>query len=137
MDRFGTGRQGCLDDGVGPQVALPRRGRTESDRDVGHLHMGRVGVGIRIDRYDLDAQVAAGPDDAQRDLATVRDEDPRERWTGVVFAHGHRAGGPSDARHSGMLPCFFGGLVSRLSASISSAAINRGRVSDGLITSST
>ena len=40
-------------------------------------------------------------------------------------------------RHSGMFPCFFGGFVSRLSASISSAAISRGRVSDGRMTSST
>ena len=38
--------------------------------------------------------------------------------------------------YSGMLPCFFRGFVSRLSDSIASARINRGRVSDGLITSS-
>ena len=38
------------------------------------------------------------------------------------------------ARQSGMLPCFLGGLTSRLSASISSAAIRRGRVSDGRMT---
>ncbi len=39
--------------------------------------------------------------------------------------------------YSGMLPCFFGGLVSRLLASSSSAWISTGRVRCGSITSST
>src|ERR1700690_3385274 len=35
---------------------------------------------------------------------------------------------------SGMLPCFLRGLTPRLLANISSAAINRGRVSEGWMT---
>ena len=38
--------------------------------------------------------------------------------------------------YNGMLPCFFGGFVSRLFRSISNASMSRGRVSWGSITSS-
>ena len=37
--------------------------------------MQGVLVGLGIDRHGLDAQFAAGADDAQRDFTTVRDED--------------------------------------------------------------
>src|SRR5512147_1827956 len=57
----------------------------------------------------------AGADDAERDLAAVRDQD----------------------LHKGMLPCFLGGLRSRLVASVRSASMSRQRVSRGSITSST
>ena len=40
-------------------------------------------------------------------------------------------------RHSGMLPCFRAGLRSRLPSSIRKAPMTRGRVSEGMITSST
>ena len=39
--------------------------------------------------------------------------------------------------HRGIFPCFFGGFLSRLPSSISSAAINSRRVSCGKITAST
>ncbi len=39
--------------------------------------------------------------------------------------------------HSGIFPCFFGGFLSRLPSSISSAAISSRRVSRGKITAST
>ncbi len=39
--------------------------------------------------------------------------------------------------HSGIFPCFFGGFLSRLPSSISSAAISSRRVSCGKITAST
>ena len=94
-----------------------------------------VGVGVHGD--GLDAEIAAGPDDAQGDLAAVRDEDPRERPAAVFAQRRDVRRRPRRRRHSGMLPCFFGGFVSRLSASISSAAMSRGRVSDGRMTSST
>ena len=42
-----------------------------------------------------------------------------------------------DGAHSGRFPCFFGGLRSRLDASVSSASISRGRVSRGSMMSST
>jgi hypothetical protein len=55
----------------------------------------RLDVGLRIDREGLDAQFAAGPDDAEGDFAAVGDEDflnhlvtmashrvTRDCWTG-------------------------------------------------------
>ena len=135
MDRFGAGRERRLDDQVGAEVTLPRRRRAQTHRLVGGYDVRGVDVGVGVHGDRLDAKIAAGADDAQGDLTAVGDEDARERYA-TVFAHRH--GGCRDAaRHRGMLPCFFGGLVSRLSASISSAAIRRGRVSDGRITSST
>ncbi len=136
VDRFRAGRQRRVDDPVRAQVAVRGGCRSEADRRVRRAHMGRIGVRIRIHRDGLDAEVATGPDDAQRDLATVGDEDPSEWRPGPVFAQG-QLGAPGRRRHSGMLPCFFGGFVSRLSRSISSAAMSRGRVSDGRMTSST
>jgi len=41
------------------------------------------------------------------------------------------------ASYSGMLPCFRGGFESRLSRSMSSAEMRRGRLSRGSMTSST
>ena len=46
-------------------------------------------------------------------------------------------GCPCRATYKGMLPCFLAGFSSRLLRSMSSALINRGRVSRGSITSST
>ena len=136
MDRLGTGQRGRLEDRLDPEVALRRRRRADADRLVGGADVGGVGVGIAEDRDRLDAQLAAGPDDPDGDLAAVGDEDARGTaagWSARVFAQRRRRG----RRHSGMFPCFFGGLVSRLSASSSRAAISRGRVSDGRMTSST
>ncbi len=135
MDRFGAGRERRLDDQVGAEVTLPCRRRAQTHRLVGGYDVRGIDVGVGVHGDRLDAKVATGADDAQGDLTAVGDEDARERCA-TVFVHRH--GGCRDAaRHRGMLPCFFGGLVSRLSASISSAAIRRGRVSDGRITSST
>ena len=44
---------------------------------------------------------------------------------------------PVPRTYNGIFPCFLGGLVARLSCSISSASMRRGRVSCGSMTSST
>ena len=136
MDRLGAGRQGGVDDRIDAQVALGRRRRSEADRGIRHRDMHRVGVGVAVDGDRFHAQVVAGADEPDGDLPAVRDEDATERRGGHAAAPSLRKDGRRDAQ-SGMLPCFFRGFVSRLSASIASAAISRGRVSDGLMTSST
>ena len=135
MDRLRPGSGSGVEDRVDPEVALRRRRRPEADRLVGDPDVGRRRVRVAVDRDRLDAELVAGPDDPDRDLAAVRDEDtPKRRTTvGGVFAQRRSRG----RGHRGMFPCFFGGFVSRLSASSSRAAISRGRVSDGRITSST
>src|SRR5271165_4593076 len=61
-------------------------------------------------------------------VPTIADDAPH-----VMFG----VGGTHRLVHSGMLPCFLGGFLSRLPSSISSAAIKRRRVSCGRITAST
>ncbi len=86
-----------LDDPVASQIALRRRRCADVHRLVGlaHVRSARVGVAVHGDRRD--AHLAAGADDAQRDLAAVGDQDLLEH-------------------QSGMFPCFFGGFRSRFAA---------------------
>ena len=55
------------------QVALRRRRRSEPDGRVGHADVRCVGVRVAVDRDRLDPELVAGADDADRDLAAVRD----------------------------------------------------------------
>ena len=100
-------------------------------RPVGQADVQGVGVGVGVNRDRRDAQLATGADDADGDLAAVRDEQAPERWRRVVRAQRRRVA------QSGMLPCFFGGSDCRLFSSIASAPATRARDSDGWITSST
>ena len=133
---FGASLERRLDDRVRAEIALGGRRWSEPHRDIGRTDMQRVRIRVGVHGNGFDPEVPGRPDDAHGDLAAVRDEDPLEGST--VLAQRHRARRRSRGRgHSGMLPCFFGGFVSRLSASISRAAIRRGLVSDGRMTSST
>ena len=60
------------------QIALAGRGRANANGPVGGGDMRGGGIGVREDRHGLDAQLAAGPDDANRNLAAVRDEQSSE-----------------------------------------------------------
>jgi hypothetical protein len=135
MDRLGTGSRGGVEDRVDAQVALGRGRRPEPNRLVGGADVLRGRVCIAEDGNRFDPELVARPDDPDGNLAAVRDKDAPERRPppSCVFAQRRRGG----RGHSGMFPCFFGGLVSRLSARSSRAAISRGRVSDGRMTSST
>ena len=57
------------------QVAVGAARRTDADVLVGEPDVQRVLVRLGIDGDRLDAQLAAGMDDAQRDLAAVGDQD--------------------------------------------------------------
>ena len=118
MNRLGAGQLRRFDDPVAAQIALARRRRPDEHRFVGLAHVRRARVGVGVDGDRRDAQLAAGADDPQRDLAAVGDQDLLEH-------------------QSGMFPCFFGGFRSRFVRSVSSASIRRGRVSRGSMMSST
>ena len=75
MDRVGAGDLGGADDRRHVQVAVEAPRRADADVLVGEAHVQRVLVGLRVDRDRLDAELAARADDAQRDLAAVRDQD--------------------------------------------------------------
>ena len=75
VDRLGPGDLAGRDDRGHRQVGLPRGRRADTDRLVGHAHVHRVRVGGGVHRDGRHPHLARGPDDAQRDLAAVGDED--------------------------------------------------------------
>ena len=75
MDRVGAGDLGGGDEARNVEVGLARRRRADADVVVGEAHVQRFAVGLRIHGDRLDAEFAAGADDAQRDLAAVGDQD--------------------------------------------------------------
>ena len=81
VDGVGTDDQCGLHDGVDAQV---REGRADADRAVGKAGGDRVEVDLGGGQHRLDAERAAGPDDARRYLAAIRHEEA---------AHVHDASG--------------------------------------------
>jgi hypothetical protein len=47
--------------------------RADADGLVGKTHVQRIAVGFTVDRDRADAEFLARADDAQRNLATIRD----------------------------------------------------------------
>ena len=75
MDRVAAGDHRGADHRRLVQVALPRLGRTDADRLVGQAHGQRVAIGLAVGDHGRQAEVAAGAQDAHRDLTAVGDED--------------------------------------------------------------
>ena len=121
VDRLGAARSRRLQHAVDPQVRLARGGGADRQGFVREPDVERVHVRLREHRHAADPQLAARPDHAHRDLAAVGDEQ---------LGEGRLA-------HSGMFPCFLGGLRSRLARAIASPAMILRRVCRGSITSST
>ena len=80
MDCLGAGFAGRGDDRVDPQVALGRRRRADPDRAIRQPDVLGVGVRVAVDGDGLHPGLVTGPDDANRDLAAVGDQDPTEWW---------------------------------------------------------
>ena len=70
----GTGPRGDVEELVDDEVGVGGRGAAERVGLVGDLHVQRVAVRLGVDGDLADAGVAAGPGDANGDLATVGDE---------------------------------------------------------------
>ena len=75
VDGFGVGDLGRGDDRRYVEVAQAGRGGADAHRLVGEAHVLGVGVGLGMDGDGLDAELAAGAQDAQGDLAAVGNED--------------------------------------------------------------
>src|SRR5687767_13698260 len=75
MDRLRLGRLCRLDDLLADQVAFACRRRPDMHRLVGHPHMQRLGIRIRINRDRPHAELPRGADDPAGDLAAVCDEE--------------------------------------------------------------
>jgi len=79
MDRVAPRALGDLDDPRGMEVALAGRRRANRIGGVGRANMQRVAVDIAVNRDRSDAEVVAGADDTERDLAAIGDEDGGQR----------------------------------------------------------
>jgi hypothetical protein len=75
VDGLGVGDLGGRDDGRHVEVALRRGRRADANGLVGQSHVLGVGVGLGVDRDRLDAEFAAGAQDAQGDFPAVGDQD--------------------------------------------------------------
>jgi len=75
MDGIGAGDCRGRQDRGNVEITVARRRRSDADRFVGQPYMHRVAVGGRMDRDRLDAHLAAGAMDAERDLAAIGDQD--------------------------------------------------------------
>ena len=62
------------DDRRDTEVALTRRGRPDADGVVGEARMERAGIGGRVDGDRFDPELVQCADDANRDLAAIRDQ---------------------------------------------------------------
>ena len=74
VDGVHVGDLGGADDRRDVQIAQRALGRTDADGLVGEAHVQAVAVGLRVDGDGPDAQVLAGADDAEGDLAAVGDQ---------------------------------------------------------------
>jgi hypothetical protein len=75
VDSDRVGDLGGADERRHVEVAVARRRRTDAYRFVGEQHVLEIPIGGGVHRNRLDAELAAGAQDAQRDFAAVRDED--------------------------------------------------------------
>ena len=83
MNRVGAGDLGRAQHGRHVQIAVGAARRSDADVFVREADVQGVFVGLRVDRDGLDAELAAGADDAQRDLPAVSDQDFLEHEVGV------------------------------------------------------
>ena len=79
MNGCGTGTLSRVDQLLHDEVALGRRRTAERVGLVGVRDVRRAPVGVGIDRDGADSELAQRPEDADRNLATVGDQNLRER----------------------------------------------------------
>ena len=75
VDGVGAGGARGVDQQVGAQVGVGRRGAGQPDGAVGLARVRAVGVRVGVDGDGADAEVAAGAEDPAGDLAAVGDQD--------------------------------------------------------------
>src|SRR5262249_10397765 len=69
---------GGPDDALDGEIALAGRRRTDVERVIGGPHVRRPRIRVRVHGDRVDPELPAGPDDPQRDLATIGDQHPVE-----------------------------------------------------------
>jgi hypothetical protein len=82
MNGVGFGPDRRADNRLDVEITAARLRRPDADRAVGEPCWHGVEVRLRSREHCLDAEVAAGADDADGDLAAVRDQDPPDDHVG-------------------------------------------------------
>ena len=98
MDGLGAGDLGRGDDPGDVEVALPARRVADAHVLVGEADVEGVAVGLGIDRHRPHAQLAAGADHPERDLAPVGDQDLAEHVFGRAPTLSRRRSGTAPGR---------------------------------------
>ena len=110
------------------------RGRSATARSAS-AHVQRAGIGIRVHRDGLDAQLAAGADDADGDLAAVGDQDLRDQASHRGFRFSRKARSPSwpsfETRRAAMAPAVSARRVERAARPHARSAPSRSRSASG------
>ena len=75
MHRVGAGDLAGGEQRRHVEIAVSRGRRADADALVGEPHVHGVGVGGRVHRHGLDAELLAGAQHPERDLAAVGDQD--------------------------------------------------------------
>jgi hypothetical protein len=78
MDGVGTAVAGSVENPLGVQIALSRRGRPEQHAPIGLAHVGRIAIGLGVDGDGGEAGPPTGAEDPAGDLSPVGDEDGAE-----------------------------------------------------------
>ena len=86
MDGVGPAGRHRVEDGLGVEVALRRRLPAQPEGLVGQADMERPAVDLGVDGDAGDAQLPAGPDHPDGDLAPVGDQDLGEHVS-AIMAH--------------------------------------------------
>ena len=74
MDRLATGGPRGFDQPAHVQVRIDRRRGPDRHRELRRAHVRREAISLGVDRDRLEPLLVAGADDAEGDLAAVRDE---------------------------------------------------------------
>jgi hypothetical protein len=86
MDGIDVADFGGADHAVDFQITVGTRGFTDADGFIGELDVEGIDVGFRVNRERFDPELLAGANNAQRDLASVGDQNLIEhgsfRWNG-------------------------------------------------------
>ena len=106
VDRVGTRDFGGGDDRGDIQIAVRSGRRSDADRLVGEAHVHRIGVSGRVHRDSLDPHFMRRAVDAQRDLATVGDQQFFDRGHQSITTRGwsYSTGWPLSTRTAEILP---------------------------------
>ena len=78
MNGLGAVRLRRVENAVDAQIAFGRCGRPDVRGFVGHTHMERSAIGIRVDGDARDPHLAQRANDAHRNLAAIGDQDLAE-----------------------------------------------------------